>query len=120
MNRRHLLVLTGAGFASIAVACGQDAEKTPTKTDSKRTKSGGTGCDATVDAQSKQMRKSLQYVEKSPKPDSKCNNCTQYEADKFGECGGCKLFSGPVQPEGYCLSWAAKDEAAPSGSSTAG
>jgi len=29
-------------------------------------------------------------------------------AGKYKECGGCKLFAGAVNPEGNCLSWAAK------------
>jgi hypothetical protein len=65
-------------------------------------------CDTSgIDAQSKQMRKTLQYVSKSPKEGKQCNNCMQWIKPKAGEkCGGCKLFSGPVNPNGYCLSYA--------------
>lgn len=57
--------------------------------------------------QSKRMRKTLQYVSKSSKPDKYCSNCSQWiPPEGEGPCGGCKLFSGPVNANGYCLSWA--------------
>ncbi len=125
IQRRHLLVLGGAGLATLAlVACGQDKKDTPAKT-SKSSAPGGTGCKAPVDANSKQMRSTLKYVDKTADEKKRCDNCAQYEAGKHGDCGGCKLFTGPVQPGGYCMSWAAKPDAAqpdaaPSASSTAG
>ncbi len=70
---------------------------------------GGDRCAsvAPIDAQSAQMRKALKYVSKSTNPAKRCDNCVQWEADKFkGECGGCKLFKGGVTPEGTCISWA--------------
>ena len=39
-----------------------------------------------------------------------CANCAQYVEGQYGDCGGCNLFSGPVQPQGHCLSWAAQAE----------
>ena len=52
------------------------------------------------------MRTTLQYVEKSPHADKMCKGCAQYDATKHNPCGGCKLFAGPVQPGGHCLSFA--------------
>lgn len=64
-------------------------------------------CDAEIDGKSKKMRKALQYVEKSKQKGKNCANCMQWIKPAEGEkCGGCKLFSGPVDPEGYCLSYA--------------
>lgn len=64
-------------------------------------------CDAKVDPKSKQMRKALQYVDESKKAGQSCEKCLQYKAPGAGEsCGGCKLFTGPVKPGGYCLSFA--------------
>ena len=66
-------------------------------------------CSATVDDASKKLRATLQYVEKSPNAEKMCSNCLQYVAPAAGKkCGGCKLFTGPVQANAYCLSWAAK------------
>jgi hypothetical protein len=66
-----------------------------------------------IDPVAVQMRRNLQYSEKSNAPGKKCSNCAQYEAGKYKECGGCKLFAGAVNPEGNCLSWAAKLGAPP-------
>lgn len=64
-------------------------------------------CDAKIEGKSKQMRKALQYVEKSKQKGKNCQGCLQWVAPgKDEKCGGCKLFSGPVAPEGYCLSFA--------------
>jgi hypothetical protein len=58
--------------------------------------------------QRKSMVKSLQYVEQSPKENKNCANCQLYQEEKYGEgCGGCTLFPGPVNAQGYCNSWAA-------------
>jgi hypothetical protein len=89
-----------------------DGEKTSggemAKGDGAKGEGGEVVCDTSgIDAQSKQMRKTLQYVSKSPKEGKQCNNCMQWIKPKAGEkCGGCKLFSGPVNPNGYCLSYA--------------
>ena len=56
------------------------------------------------------QRNTLGYVDKAPSPDKECNNCQQFvEPAKEGTCGKCKLLNnGPVNPAGYCKSWAAK------------
>ena len=80
---------------------------------------GGGGGGATGSCQDKgepdenalTLRKTLQYKEKSEIPDKKCNICAQYEPGKYGDCGGCKLFAGGVNPEGSCLSFAPKQAA---------
>jgi hypothetical protein len=61
-----------------------------------------------LDPTATQTRRNVQYVEKSNLPGKKCSTCAQFEAGKYKECGGCKLFGGAVNPEGVCLSWAAK------------
>lgn len=64
-------------------------------------------CEGKIDGKSKQMRKALQYVDKSKKAGQVCSGCIQWVApEKGATCGGCKLFSGPVNPNGYCLSFA--------------
>lgn len=64
-------------------------------------------CKGEPDAKSKQMRKALQYVEKSKKSGQVCSNCLQWKKPEGdAKCGGCKLFTGPVNPNGYCLSYA--------------
>ena len=43
-----------------------------------------------------------------PSADKDCANCVQYVEAAPNTCGGCKLVKGPINPKGYCLSWAAK------------
>lgn len=60
-----------------------------------------------VDATDVQKRKSLGYTDKSPLPDSQCDNCKLWVPAREGkECGGCLLFTGPVNPAGHCTYWA--------------
>lgn len=62
---------------------------------------------AGVDPTDVQKRKSLGYTNKSPLPDGQCDNCKLWVPAKEGkECGGCLLFTGPVNPEGHCTYWA--------------
>ena len=59
-----------------------------------------------IDTASKRMRIALKYVEVSKKKDQICEGCLQWvPAAKGKSCGGCKLFTGPVNPKGYCLSF---------------
>lgn len=54
-----------------------------------------------------EKREKLGYVNESPIPDNRCDNCKLYlpsGADKA--CGGCMLFKGPVYASGYCTYWA--------------
>jgi hypothetical protein len=63
---------------------------------------------APIDDASKQLRRALQYKEKSAEAGKNCKGCAQFEAAKYGDCGACKLFTGAVNPEGHCLSYAPK------------
>lgn len=56
-----------------------------------------------------QMRETLAYVEDSPYPEKRCDNCQLYiEPEGDAACGGCQIIKGPIAPQGYCTSWAAK------------
>ena len=100
-DRRRALQLLGAGLGTasgvLALASGEARADTVNCTKA-----------VPLDPTAMQMRRTLQYAEKSNVPGKKCSNCGQFEAGKFKECGGCKLFSGAVNPAGYCLSWAVK------------
>jgi len=104
LDRRRLLQLLGAGLgasSAVLALAGRTA----------RAEAGaGVSCKSKVpiDPAAAQVRRVLQYMEKSSVPGKRCENCLQYEAGKYKECGGCKLFAGAVHPAGYCLSWAAK------------
>jgi hypothetical protein len=65
------------------------------------------GLSETERAQSEQMRQTLQYTSTSTIEGKHCSNCALYIAPEGGAaCGGCRLFPGPVSPNGYCNSWA--------------
>jgi len=101
-NRRRALQILGAGLGAasgVLALASTDAHAQAAATSCKNK--------IPVDAAAVQMRRNLQYNEKSNQPGKKCGNCAQFEAGKYKECGGCKLFAGAVNPEGSCLSWAA-------------
>ncbi|HEX5658833.1 MAG TPA: hypothetical protein VFX59_16655 [Polyangiales bacterium] len=57
----------------------------------------------------KTARAALQYVDKSPKPDQRCDLCNYYQPKSDpAACGGCQLVKGPIHPKGYCTAFAAK------------
>jgi High potential iron-sulfur protein len=101
-NRRRALQILGAGLGAasgVLALTGSEARAAAALNCSKK---------VPMDVAAVQMRRNLQYTEKSTTPGKKCSNCAQYEAGKYKECGGCKLFGGGVNPDGNCLSWAAK------------
>lgn len=54
-------------------------------------------------------RTNLAYVDASPHGAAKnCLNCNFYTAAGANQCGGCTLVKGPINPDGYCNSWAEK------------
>ena len=99
-DRRRMLQMLGAGLGATSVLALASSEA--------RAETLNCNKQVPLDPAALQMRRSLQYKEKSNTPGKKCSNCLQYEAGKFKECGGCKLFGGGVNPEGTCLSWAMK------------
>lgn len=102
LSRRAALQVLGAVpvFSALASACG--GPKTP---DSCNDVSG-------LSEPEKMTRNALQYVDRSPYPDKKCNGCNLYQAPpSVSQCGGCQVVKGPIHPEGYCTSWVAKVQA---------
>jgi hypothetical protein len=129
IGRRHSLKVVGFGFLGAAglaqlAACSKEesgggAKKAPAEPAEAAggakeapaepaEAAGAEGCGTPIDAQSAQMRTALQYREASDQEGKNCANCAQFKPAEYGDCGGCNLFAGPVQNNGYCLSWAAK------------
>ncbi len=123
VTRRRALRVIGMTTGGLVLAgCSQDKAGVPQKKAEPMKKAepkkemaasapaaGGDECSTGIDETSKKLRSTLQYVEKSVTAGKQCNNCLQYVVPEAGKaCGGCKLFTGPVQSGGYCLSWAAK------------
>lgn len=64
-----------------------------------------------ISKEEQEKRKKLGYVSVSPIAENKCSVCKLYlPPAKAGECGGCSLFKGPVEPDGYCTYFAPLDE----------
>lgn len=56
-------------------------------------------------------RRMLGYVDKTPIAENHCSNCALYMLPKEGsKSGGCQLFKGPVNANGYCTYWAAPQQ----------
>jgi hypothetical protein len=103
-DRRRALQILGAGLGAASGVLALTGSEARAEALNCKTK-------APIDPGALQMRRTLQYVEKSVTPGKKCSTCAQFEAGKYKECGGCKLFGGAVNPEGNCLSWVAKKPA---------
>lgn len=101
-RRRVLRVLSavpvlGLGAAALTTGCGK---KTEPDSCSDVTSLG--------DAE-KAARSALQYVDKSPHADKRCELCNLYQASSDpAQCGGCQVVKGPIHPKGYCTAFAAK------------
>lgn len=55
------------------------------------------------------MRGTFQYVAQSKEAEKWCHNCALYVEPKDGaQCGGCQIIKGPINPDGWCMQWVAK------------
>lgn len=55
------------------------------------------------------MRQANKYTSKSLIEGQKCDGCAFFKRDAEGaDCGNCDIFHGPVNKNGYCISWAPK------------
>lgn len=55
------------------------------------------------------LRNAVKYEDKSTVPGKECDNCEHYVAAPSADaCGTCKVVKGPINPKGYCTTWAAK------------
>ena len=67
-------------------------------------------CDDTrgLNTATKRLRATLEYQDVSPVGDTRnCANCQFFRAaPKEDQCGACLLFLGPINPSGFCNSWA--------------
>ncbi len=53
--------------------------------------------------QQKAQRKSLNYVDQTPKAEKNCANCKLFK--KEGPCNKCTVVPGPIAAKGYCTAW---------------
>lgn len=55
----------------------------------------------------RQTRVANQYVGKSAVEGKLCSNCRFFVRGET--CGTCEIVKGPINPNGYCTAWAAKE-----------
>jgi len=115
LGRRRTLQLFGVGLGVTGVLALEACSKSGGGNNVTPVDNGGGGsandCNAAIDDASKTMRKTLQYADKAAVPEKHCSACAQFTAGAYGDCGSCKLFTGPVNPNGGCLSFAPKSAA---------
>lgn len=117
IGRRRALQVIGVGITAAAassalVGCSKPSAPAPSGGGGGGAAPAATGAcmdRVEVDEAAKNMRKILQYKEKADDPNKICTNCAQFDAGKYADCGGCKLFAGAVNPNGGCLSFAPKN-----------
>jgi hypothetical protein len=116
ISRRNFLLkmtaVTGAtmGMAGILTGCGgggeSETEAPDTATPAPMATATCTDVSGITDAEA-QMRNTLGYVDASVKDGQTCGNCALFVAPAQGaSCGTCTLLKGPINTNGYCVSWA--------------
>jgi hypothetical protein len=118
VGRRRTLQLLGLGLAAgglfVLDACSKPSGGGGGAGGSASGTPGTTGatpgdCTASIDDNSKNQRRLLQYRSPAADPAKHCSACAQYVDGQYGDCGGgCKLIPGPVKPTAGCLSFAPK------------
>ena len=117
-SRRYFLkkgifgAITFLGGAAL-VSCGgsdQPADNQPS-TSAEAAPSGAAPADPcdvnALTAEDIKKRQSLGYVDETSIREKKCKTCQLFiPASDSRPCAGCSLFSGPVEPNGYCFYWA--------------
>ncbi len=54
-----------------------------------------------------EVRERLGYEKVSPTAETECHTCNLWLPPRPNEsCGGCTLFTGPIEPKGTCTYWA--------------
>jgi hypothetical protein len=105
VGRRQALQLFGAGLTGLVLL---GATRASAETAELRCKER-----VALDEAAVSLRRALQYKEKAPTAEKHCAICAQFEEGKYGDCGGCKVLVGAVNPNGVCLSFAPKTAPAP-------
>ncbi len=99
-------VILGTGFIG---GCGREEDASAKREQNGELAGFGDHCDdlSHVNRSEIAKRDIYGYVEKTPYPEYRCDNCSLYIPSEVGEeCGGCVLFEGPVYAGGYCDYWA--------------
>lgn len=113
LQRAAVLGALGVSAGQILMACQPSkdgANKTPAAGGDKPA-GGKLSCTDTTGLNETQIatRTANGYVDQTPKPAQKCDNCSLYKAAPApGTCGGCAVVAGPIHPDGWCKIWVPK------------
>lgn len=115
LRRLALAALGTTGAGLLLGGCGSEETAPASPPDSAATASGAPPVNQCVDRstlspEARSGRAKYNYVAQSPHAQKQCDNCQFWIADEGNgnyeaPCGGCRLFAGPVHPEGYCNAW---------------
>jgi hypothetical protein len=106
---RRLAFASGAG--TLLAGCGGGNAGGSASPDSAGTAAAGGGNNQCVppselSQEAKQGRQRYSYVAQTPEQGKQCENCQFWvPAEGGATCGGCRLFAGPVHPQGYCTAY---------------
>lgn len=115
------IFLGGGGLTLIG--CGGNGGNKNSTDDTTGSKGGGEGTSPDGDSPNRfggncddfskltdgdyEVREQLGYEMESPTPELECQHCNLWLPPRENEtCGGCTLFTGPIEPKGTCTYWA--------------
>jgi hypothetical protein len=113
-RRRFLRQLAlASGVGALLAGCGGGSDGGNASPDSAGAASASTGngenqCvpSSALSQEARQGRQRYGYVAQTPEQGKQCDNCQFWIPAEDGEaCGGCRLFAGPVHPQGYCTAY---------------
>lgn len=113
IQRLSLFGATGLGASALLSACGgggQQQTETPAEAPME-TAEESLSCTDTSGLTEPEvaMRNQLQYTDHSTMEGKTCSNCALFQPPAAdGQCGACAVVKGPINPDGYCTSWAQK------------
>ena len=117
LQRLGIYGITAFGASAFLAACGgggnKDQPQVQGDMDSDASNKSSDPCtdvSGLTDAELKN-RQNLKYVGKSPYSDKYCANCNFFIAPQNGaQCGTCQVVKGPINPQGHCTAWVAKQK----------
>jgi hypothetical protein len=94
---RVLLAVVG-GLGAVAMGCRGDGHGAHACADT-----------STLTPAERELRATLGYVDRSADEARSCKHCQQWSAVAASPCGRCTVVRGPIDPEGRCKKWAARE-----------
>lgn len=112
LQRLSALGLAGVGGSALLTGCGGGDDSSSSDGGSATTASDTCNDLSGLTDEEKSRREgqvnALNYVSETPREGQRCNNCQFWKPDAYeSPCGGCQLFPGPVNAQGYCTGWIA-------------